>query len=66
MCYVNISLITDYDVGLEGMPPVSHVEVIEIFNKNNARVKEAIGTIVAAIPVDADCSCRHALDTARL
>lgn len=66
MCYVNISLITDYDVGLEGMPPVSHVEVIEIFNKNNARVKEAIGTIVAGVPVGADCSCRHALDTARL
>ena len=66
MCYVNISLITDYDVGLEGMPPVSHVEVIEIFRKNNERVKTAIGKIVAAIAVDADCSCRHALDTARL
>jgi len=66
MCYANISLITDYDVGLEGMPPVSHVEVIEIFKKNNERVREAIGKIVAAIPVDADCSCRHALDTARL
>ena len=66
MCYVNISLITDYDVGLEGMPPVSHVEVIEIFKKNNERVKEAIGKIVASIPVDADCSCHHALDTARL
>ncbi|HZZ00474.1 MAG TPA: S-methyl-5'-thioadenosine phosphorylase [Candidatus Baltobacteraceae bacterium] len=66
MCYVNISLITDYDVGLEGMPPVSHVEVIEIFKKNNERVKEAIGKIVASIPVDADCSCRHALEAARL
>lgn len=66
MCYVNISLITDYDVGLEGMPPVSHVEVIEIFKKNNERVKEAIGKIVAAIPVGADCGCQHALDTARL
>jgi 5'-methylthioadenosine phosphorylase len=66
MCYVNISLITDYDVGLEGMPPVSHVEVIEIFKKNNERVKEAIGKIIAAIPLDANCSCQHALDTARL
>jgi 5'-methylthioadenosine phosphorylase len=65
MCYVNISLITDYDVGLDGMPPVSHHEVIEVFNRNNERVKSAIGKIVERIPADADCSCRHALAGAR-
>jgi 5'-methylthioadenosine phosphorylase len=65
MCYVNISLITDYDVGLEGMPPVSHHEVIEVFQRNNERVKAAIGRIVEKIAVDADCSCRHALGGAR-
>jgi 5'-methylthioadenosine phosphorylase len=65
MCYVNISLITDYDVGLEDMPPVSHHAVIEVFNRNNERVKRAIGSIVAKIDVDADCSCRHALASAR-
>ncbi len=65
MCYVNISLITDYDVGLEGMPPVSHHEVIEVFQRNNDRVKAAIGKIVEAIPMDADCICRHALEGAR-
>ena len=66
ICYVNISLITDYDVGLEGMPPVSHNEVIEVFKRNNERVKRAIGSIVEKISTDADCSCRHALATARL
>jgi len=66
MCYVNISLITDYDVGLEGVPPVSHVEVIEVFKKNNERIKEAIAKIVERIPSAADCTCRHALETARL
>ena len=65
MCYVNISLITDYDVGLEGMEPVSKDAVIEVFNRNNARLNAAIGEIVARIDVDADCSCRHALDEAR-
>src|ERR1700729_451634 len=59
MCYVNISLITDYDVGLEGMTPVSHASVMEVFKKNNARVKAAIGSIVAKIPLDADCPCMH-------
>jgi 5'-methylthioadenosine phosphorylase len=65
ICYVNIALITDYDVGLEGMPPVSHHEVIEVFNRNNERVKNAIGKIVEKISVDADCSCKHALEGAR-
>ncbi|MGC9992878.1 MAG: S-methyl-5'-thioadenosine phosphorylase [Candidatus Cybelea sp.] len=65
MCYVNISLITDYDVGLEGMPAVSHHEVIEVFNRNNERVKNAIGRIIEKIPLGSDCSCRHALEGAR-
>jgi 5'-methylthioadenosine phosphorylase len=65
MCYVNISLITDYDVGLEGMPAVSHHEVIEVFNRNNDRVKNAIGRIVEKIALDADCPCQHALEGAR-
>jgi 5'-methylthioadenosine phosphorylase len=65
MCYVNISLITDYDVGLEGMPPVSHHEVVDVFNRNNERVKNAIAEIVARIPGDVDCACRHALAGAR-
>jgi 5'-methylthioadenosine phosphorylase len=65
MCYVNISLITDYDVGLEGMPAVSHHEVIEVFNRNNERVKSAIGRIVEKIPLGSDCTCQNALDGAR-
>ena len=65
MCFVNISLITDYDVGLEGMTPVSHHEVIEVFKSNNERVKNAIGKIVSGIDIHADCSCHHALEGAR-
>lgn len=68
MCYVNISLITDYDVGLEGVggiQPVSHHEVIEVFNKNNARVKDGIFKIVEHLDVNADCKCLHALEGAR-
>ncbi|MFN2448466.1 MAG: S-methyl-5'-thioadenosine phosphorylase [Candidatus Baltobacteraceae bacterium] len=68
MCYVNISLITDYDVGLEGsggIQPVSHHDVIEVFNKNNARVKDGIYKIVEQIDIAADCRCMHALEGAR-
>ncbi len=65
ICFVNISLITDYDVGLPGTEPVSHHAVMEVFKKNNDRVKDAIGKIIEAIDVDADCSCHHALDGSR-
>jgi 5'-methylthioadenosine phosphorylase len=65
ICFVNISLITDYDVGLEGMTPVSHHEVMEVFKRNNDRVKNAIGKIVEKIALGGDCSCHHSLEGAR-
>jgi len=68
MCYVNISLITDYDVGLEGQPdvePVSHEAVMKIFASNNERVKNAIFRIIEAIPAERTCNCGQALTGAR-
>ncbi len=65
MCYVNISLITDYDVGLEGSPPVSHEEVIKVFASNNERVKNAIHRIIANVPAERTCGCGTALAGAR-
>ena len=65
ICYANISLITDYDVGLEGMSPVSHAEVMKVFASNNERVKAALRKIIERVDLHADCSCRHALDGAR-
>ncbi|MGE5631004.1 MAG: S-methyl-5'-thioadenosine phosphorylase [Caulobacteraceae bacterium] len=43
--YVNISLITDYDAGLEGndeIKPVTEEEVFRVFNENNDKVKKVI------------------------
>ena len=68
MCYVNISLITDYDVGLEGVAgikPVSHAEVIEVFSSNNERVKQGIFKIIESIPAERTCACGTALQGAR-
>ncbi len=68
ICYVNISLITDYDVGLEGqhgIKPVSHASVIEVFNQNNARVKDAIYKIIENIDLGASCACQTALEGTR-
>ena len=65
ICYVNISLITDYDVGIEGLQPVSHHEVMQVFASNNERVKNAIFKIVADIPAERTCGCGSALAGAR-
>ena len=69
MCYCNIALITDYDVGLEGqagVEPVTHEGVIEVFNANNARVRDAILDMIATMPRTRGCACGQALRGARL
>ena len=53
MAYLNISLITDYDVGLEGDPnvkPVEHEEVIRVFTENNEKLKNLLFAIVPRMP----------------
>ncbi|MDQ2907944.1 MAG: S-methyl-5'-thioadenosine phosphorylase [Candidatus Eremiobacteraeota bacterium] len=66
MCYVNISLITDYDVGLPGTQPVTHADVMAVFARNTERLKAAIGTIVEEIPNERTCDCGNTLRGARL
>jgi 5'-methylthioadenosine phosphorylase len=47
--FVNIALITDYDVGLEGrddIKPVTMNEVIKVFNQNVEQVKKVIFSII--------------------
>ena len=67
LCYVNISLITDYDVGLEGLPevpPVSVAEVEKVFASNNDRVRRLILALVPRLPAVRDCSCATAMSGA--
>ena len=68
LCYVNVSLITDYDVGLEGMPgvqPVSHAEVVRVFEENNAKLRDLLMALLPAIPGERSCLCATALSGAR-
>ncbi|MFN8233223.1 MAG: S-methyl-5'-thioadenosine phosphorylase [Actinomycetota bacterium] len=64
LCYANISLITDYDVGVEGVPPVSNDEVIRVFAENNERLRGLLFATIPALPVERDCVCATALDGA--
>ncbi len=68
ICYVNVSLITDYDVGLEGMPgvaPVSNAEVVRVFEENNAKLRDLLFSLLPAVPGDRSCPCATALTGAR-
>jgi len=69
MCYANISLVTDYDVGVEGDPKVkavSHEEVMRVFDKNLGRLRELLMKTIELVPVERSCSCGSALASARL
>ena len=69
ICYVNIALITDYDVGVVavgGVEPVTAEEVMQVFAANNERVKSLILEMIRRMPDTRDCFCAHALEHARL
>jgi 5'-methylthioadenosine phosphorylase len=61
ICYANISLITDYDVGVEGIPPVTNDEVVRVFEENNTKLRELLFAIVPNLPEARDCPCATAL-----
>ncbi len=68
MAALNISLITDYDVGLEddpGIEPVSHAQVIEVFETNNAKLRDLLFAVVPKLPLSPDRPALHALEGAR-
>jgi len=69
LCYLNISVVTDYDSGLEGDPsvkPVSHHEVVTVFERNMKRLTSLIVEIAERMPPARACGCGSALKDARL
>jgi 5'-methylthioadenosine phosphorylase len=67
LCYANISLITDFDVGLEGrtdVPTVTVDEVIKVFHANNDRLRDVLTRLIPTISLERDCGCGQALQGA--
>ena len=67
LCFLNISLITDYDVGVEGedVEPVSHEMVVKVFEENNSKLRDLLFRIIPALPAERGCPCATALQGAR-
>jgi 5'-methylthioadenosine phosphorylase len=69
MCYLNLSLVTDYDAGVEGAPEVAAVqaeEVMRVLAANIARVRDLLATLIPIIPATPSCNCQHSLQGARM
>ena len=65
IAYANISLITDYDVGVEGVPPVTHAEVMATFTANNAKLRDLLFHTIPKVPAEPDPHAANALAGAR-
>lgn len=66
MCFLGVALITDYDVGVEGVSPATGAEIVKVFHENNEKLREFLHDLVPRIPASRDCSCRSALNGASL
>ena len=67
LCYANVSLVTDYDVGLEGSPdiaPVSAETAFEVFSANLDRLRALLFRAVPKVGPQPDDSCATALSSA--
>ena len=69
MCYLNLSLVTDYDAGVEGAPEVAAVQaqdVMRVLAANIARVRDLLATLIPIIPITPSCNCQRSLEGARM
>jgi 5'-methylthioadenosine phosphorylase len=64
LCYANVSLVTDYDVGLAGMEPVSAEAAFGVFRQNLDRLRALLFRAVPKIGPQPDDVCASALQSA--
>jgi 5'-methylthioadenosine phosphorylase len=61
LCYGNVALVTDFDVGVEDVPQVTHEEVLKVFGENIDKVRDLLFAAIPAIPSERTCPCATAL-----
>jgi 5'-methylthioadenosine phosphorylase len=69
MCYLNLSLVTDFDAGLEEAPEVAAVQahdVMRVLADNISRVRDLLAALIPIIPTTPSCNCQHSLEGARM
>ena len=67
LCFANVSMVTDHDVGVEGQAPVSSADVARVFEQNNERLRQLLFAVVPRIPAArGEHVCTTALAGARI
>jgi len=66
LCYANISMVTDHDVGVEGAAPVTHETVIRVFAENNEKLRALLFAAIPKIGQQPEDVCATALRGARV
>ncbi len=69
MCYLNISLVTDWDVWIadeEGVKSVTAEEVGRVFQENNEKMLLLLEKLVPAVAGERSCACASMLDEATI
>jgi 5'-methylthioadenosine phosphorylase len=67
LCYANVSIVTDYDAGLEAMPEVEPVSVeaaVAVFRRNLDRLRALLFRAVPKMGPQPDDACASALENA--
>jgi 5'-methylthioadenosine phosphorylase len=64
LCYANVSLVTDYDVGLEGMAAVSAESALKVFEQELERLRALLFHAVPRIGPQPRDACATALSDA--
>ncbi len=66
LCYATVSIVTDYDAGVDGGEPVSAEEVLRSFGESIERLRELLLTAIPRIGPQPQDVCATALRGARL
>ena len=64
LCYAGIALVTDYDVGLEGTPPVTTEVALAAFEENLHRLRDLLFRATPRIGPQPEDACATALRSA--
>jgi 5'-methylthioadenosine phosphorylase len=66
LCYTPLSLVTDTDAGVDVGEGVTHAEVMEVFARNVARLRDLLRQVIASMPDERACPCPSTLDGLKL
>ena len=57
LCYATLAMVTDHDSGVDGIEPVTHEQVIAVFEANLDRLRQVLHGAIAAVPDSRSCAC---------